>query len=489
MARIGQAGALLIGGGVGEPQPGRVALLAVCVACLALAPAVYLWDFTVDDALISVRYAQHVAAGIGWRFNVGGPATDGVTPLPWPVILAPFARTSDALAVLFRAKCISFAAWAAVACVMAAVVARRAAPVWTKLVVGLALAVCVPVAAHAASGMETGLAMALATGAALLHARPCAAAACAGLAVSLRPELLPWALVLAAGYGRARGGAVGAVRAAAIAFAPFVVCVVVRVIAFGRPAPLALLAKPSDLSHGLVYCGAALAVAVTPVLALAPLAARRAGGAAPVLLLAAFAHALAVIAVGGDWMPYARLMAPIAPSLAYAFVLIAPHERALLSCLRALAALALGAYVFVVAAPAGRHVGRDRAALVRDARPYLAGARAVAAVDVGWVGAATNATVVDCAGVTDPVIAALPGGHTSKRVDFAMLLDRGVDRVVLLAEPAAASTTSTIPEPGRYARVVEARLASDPLFADKMRVAGVVDMRSGPFAYFIFEKR
>src|SRR5262249_46499936 len=61
-------------------------------AALALASAAWMWGFTVDDALIPVRYARHLAAGQGWRFNLGGPATDGVTPLPWPLLLAPFAR-------------------------------------------------------------------------------------------------------------------------------------------------------------------------------------------------------------------------------------------------------------------------------------------------------------------------------------------------------------------------------------------------------------
>jgi hypothetical protein len=72
----------------------------------------------------------------------------------------------------------------------------------------------------------------------------------------------------------------------------------------------------------------------------------------------------------------------------------------------------------------------DRAALMREAHPYLDRARAVAAVDIGWVSATTEAHVVDLAGLTDPEFASLPGGHTSKRVDPAMLLERGVDVAV-----------------------------------------------------------
>ena len=60
-------------------------------------------------------------------------------------------------------------------------------------------------------------------------------------------------------------------RAAALAAAPFLVCAALRLAVFGRPAPLAVLAKPSDLSHGALYVGAATLVVLTPLLVAAPL--------------------------------------------------------------------------------------------------------------------------------------------------------------------------------------------------------------------------
>ena len=60
--------------------------------------------------------------------------------------------------------------------------------------------------------------------------------------------------------------------------------------------------------------------------------------------------------------------------------------------------------------------------------------RLVAAVDIGWIGAATPATLVDLAGVTDPSIAPLPGGHTTKRVPSSLLIQRQVDTLVLLLD-------------------------------------------------------
>jgi hypothetical protein len=117
-------------------------------------------------------------------------------------------------------------------------------------------------------------------------------------------------------------------------------------------------------------------------------------------------------------------------------------------------------YFFVTGTASGRGVARDRAELVARAQPYLAGARRVAALDVGWTSAATEAEIVDLAGLTDPAIAALPGGHTSKRIDAAMLLSRDPDVLLFYAQaPVDLSGWSE----GRYPRVVEARLARSEL--------------------------
>jgi hypothetical protein len=102
---------------------------------------------------------------------------------------------------------------------------------------------------------------------------------------------------------------------------------------------------------------------------------------------------------------------------------------------------------------------RDRLALIEQARAPLAGANRVATVDVGWVGAATNAEIIDLAGATDPEIAALPGGHTSKAVSGALLTGRAPDRLVFQLAPARNEQTSA----PRYARAIEQRLAADPL--------------------------
>lgn len=442
-----------------------------------------MWGFTVDDALIPVRYAHHLALGLGYRFDANGPSTDGVTPLPWSFLLAPLAAGS-AMTTLLRAKVLGLVAWTASGAVLGARVARiagrdraRTALAAASLVVmGLAFSI----GAWAASGMETGLATALATVAATRVERPRQAAVLAGLAAALRPEMVVWAVAIAAGAAIARpregereGGLRDALVAAGLAFLPFAACAVLRMVFFGRPAPLAVLAKPSDLLHGAVYAGAAAVVVLTPLLVCAPLALSRARGVALAVVVAFLAHALAVAAAGGDWMPYARLLVPVAPSLVIAFVELSKATRPAWSAARLAAAGVLGVLLAARAAPAGRSVYPDRADLVARARPVLEGARVVAALDIGWVGAATDAPIVDLAGLTDPSIALLPGGHTSKRVDVPMLLDRGVDTVIVYSD----------------ARVVEVRIVRSELFQSRFEAAEKLAVGSRGAFYTVYRRR
>jgi hypothetical protein len=445
-------------------------------ALAALLPALWMWGFTVDDALISVRYARHLADGLGWRFNAHGPSTDGVTPLPWPLVLAPLAR-ADALVVLARAKGLGLAAWVLTGAALGRAAGRVDSPAWTRVAALATMALSVPLAAHAVSGMETAVATSLATFAALRMDRPRTTAIFAGLAASLRPEMAPWAFALALGAvaanrgtTSANGGATSANRAAreprpwldacALALGPFVACAVVRAIAWGHPAPLALLAKPSDVAHGLAYAGAACVVSLVPVLVLAPVAVAREPRALAIVL-AALVHLAVVVVVGGDWMPYARLVVPVLPSLVYAAVLASRCAHAIPTAARATLAVLLGVTLVARGGTSGRTVGPDRAALVATARPWLEGVPRLAALDIGWPSAATEAEIIDLAGLTDPEIAALRGGHTSKRVDARFLLARRPDALLIDAPrglpPGGLAAWRDTATP----RAVEARLLDD----------------------------
>ncbi len=459
-------------------------------AAAALLPALWMWGFTVDDALITVRYARHVAEGAGWRFNLGGPSTDGVTPLPWPLLLAPFAR-AGALAVLVRAKLLGLVVWVVTGAALGRAVGRAPGPAWARASTLAAMSLSVPAAAHAVSGMETAVATALATWAVLLGDRPRAGALLAGLVASLRPEMAPWACVLAVGMTVTAGGGVARwIEAAAIALGPFTLCAVVRTLAWGRPAPLAVLAKPSDLEHGFAYAGAACAVTLVPVLVLAPIALVRQPRALTIVL-AAVAHVASIVVVGGDWMPYARLMVPVLPTLTYAAALIAGDGRPAATAARSLLAGVLGVTLLARGGTSGRSVGADREALVASARPVLdgEGVRRVASLDVGWVSAATEADIVDLAGLTDPEIAALPGGHTSKRVDARFLLARAPDALLIyapLGRPAGG--IEAWPETA-VQRAVEARLIREEVIAQRFGATAWLPLGTRGAGYVLLRQR
>jgi hypothetical protein len=274
----------------------------------------------------------------------------------------------------------------------------------------------------------------------------------------------------------------------ALALAPFAVCALARALAWGRPAPLAVLAKPSDLAHGLAYAGAACVVTLAPILVVAPLAlAGHARGRA--LALAGLAHVGSIVAVGGDWMPYARLMVPVVPSLVYAAVLASTRARPAWTALRSCAAIVVGVVLLARGGSSGRDVGTDRAALVVTARPWLEGAARVAALDIGWVSAATEADIVDLAGLTDLEIASLPGGHTSKRIDARFLLDRAPDTLLLYAPLGlpvgglAASRDLVTP------RAVEARLVDDDVIARHFAPAAWLPLGSSGAGYVLLRSR
>ena len=448
-----------------------------------------MWGFTIDDAFISIRYARHLMSGAGYRFNVNGPSTDGVTPLPWPFVLAALAHAS-AEGVLLRAKILNALAWLASSFALGRRIGAQEASPFVKLAAMLVLALSLPVAAGSVSGMETGVATALATLAAVQADRKKMYFACilAGISAAFRPEMIVWALVLAGSLSAPKRDAKCIAGALARAAAPFVVCAAARLVAFGRVAPLAVLAKPSDLTHGLVYVAAASLVALTPVLACAPIAIARSSNPTRAIALAGVAHLFAVALAGGDWMPYARLVAPIAPSLALAFVASSSHARPISSGTRVAVSIALGVYALLFAAPGGRHVERDRDSLIASSRPYLQDAHVVATADIGWPTAATEATIVDLAGLTDPNFAVLPGGHTSKRIEPSMILDRNPD-VILLYATAGVSTSSLDDwRTAEYGKLVDVRIANSPLISAHFDAIGFLPLGDRGAGYVVLSR-
>jgi len=419
----------------------RCTLAGALAAAFGMATA---WGFSVDDALISGRVAQHLARGQGYRFNPGGPIVDCVTPLGWAYLLAPFAR-SGALHAVFCAALGGGALWL----LAAAELGRRSAVLCSgarRIGFFLCLALSLPLGAWAIAGMETGLVLALGVGA---LTPGWAGALCAGFAAALRPELVPWAVVLSFGQALALGQAPAArFGALCVALAPSVVVAASRWAAFGQPVPLAVFAKPSDVEHGLRYAFGTLVLA-GPALGLLSLGAwRRVPPQLWAIAIAFGVHVAMLMGIGGDWMPLWRLAVPTFPGVLLVAAALAEQSSGWSNLLRALLLAACAAQLHYVLGPDTRAVRASQARTIAAGHELLSGAERVASVDVGWVAAASGRQIVDLAGVTDEEVAVLPGGHTSKRLPNDFLERRQVDALVLRRQA----------QPTRWAYAVDARV-------------------------------
>ncbi len=433
-------------------------------AILATLPALaWLWGFTVDDALITARVAAHVAGGLGARFNPHGRPVDAVTPLGYARVLALFAHC-DALGALRAGKWLGFASWLLAAGALGQLMAgtgrraRRFAPL-------AIVAVSAPLAAWSVSGMETGIVTLLAT----LGLLPGLGGALAlGVAAAWRPELVPFAWVLVAVRARVeRSAGLRVASVLVLAAGPVLLAAGLRLVCFGHVVPLSFYAKPSDFAHGLRYALGATAFTGLPWLLLAtPAQWARCPRQVRPLLAALLAHFFALVLCGGDWMALYRLAVPVLPCAALAAAYLAEHARPLPAALRFTLALCSALLLAVGLGPDARRVGADRARLIAAARPVLADDERIAALDVGWVGAASDAEVIDLAGVTDPEVAFFQGGHTSKRIPSAWLFARRPTAIVLLL---ARGGRLVVPyQQSAFARGVEQRVAQ--LVAAEFRV-------------------
>lgn len=442
-------------------QARRSALLGALAAAFGMLTA---WGFSVDDALISGRVAQHLAGGQGYRFNASGPSVDCVTPLGWAYLLAPFA-SGGAVHAVFCAALGGAALWL----LAAAELGRRAAELCSgarRVGFFLCLGASLPLGAWATAGMETGLVLALGVGA---LTPSLAGASCAGLAAALRPELVPWAVVLSFGQALAVGKAPAArLGALALALAPSVIVAASRWLAFGRPVPLAVFAKPSDFEHGLRYAFGTLCLA-GPALGLLAIGAwRRVPARLWAIALAFGVHVLMLIGLGGDWMPLWRLAVPTFPGVLLVGAALAEHSSGWSNLLRGLLLAGSAAQLHYALGTDTRAVRTNQARTIAAAHELLQGAERVASVDVGWVAAASGRQIVDLAGVTDPEVAVLPGGHTSKRLPLDFLERRAVDALVLRRQA----------EPQRYAYAVDARVLR-LRGADSFQAVGTIPLAAG----------
>lgn len=468
----------------------RVPLVISCAlgVIAALIPIVWEWGFTVDDALITARVAANIAHGFGHRFNTHGPVVDAVTPLGFEYLLVPFAKNGP-LAAMYFAKWLGAACGLLAGALLGREIGRGAGGVRAvsatddvpnceagarrlPFLALVPLALSAPFGAWCDAGMETGLVVLLATAA--IAVRSPVSLLFAGTAAALRPELCPWAAALLVGQLVTTRPSRGRIALSmSFVVGPPLVVALVRLSWFGHAVPLSFFAKPSDAEHGLRYVLGALLWTGAPALAVAPWTFRRLDSGSRVVLIAATVHAAALVVAGGDWMTLFRLFVPMLPGLLLVGARVLALSSLWASLVRSAVAVGTSAVLFANTGAVARRVLAARLALIDEARPVLAGHRHVAALDVGWVGAATDADVIDLAGVTDEVVARFPGGHTSKRIPERFLERRNVDTLVLFGEPAPSGGL----DGARFSRAVEVRAAreaagSDFRFEASLNLAG-----------------
>ena len=308
----------------------------------ALAPfllLVWRFDFLVDDAFISWRYAQHLAAGAGLVFNLGeATPVEGYTNLLWVLALALIQRLGIDPAL--GSRVLSVGCGVLLLWLFSGAVARRRPAPSSALLAGLFLATLPPLVVWATGGLET---MAFALSVFATHERlgaradggprPVQAGAWALLATLLRADGFVWVVVVLVAAGIARRREPGFARAlgtTALLFALGVAGVFLwRWLQYGELAPNTARAKVHlgalSLERGGLYVLSMLLA--IPSIAVAILAAclppmrkgpspRPLGGLALEAGLVLAGGCAYVILVGGDWMMMYRMLVPAMPFVA-----------------------------------------------------------------------------------------------------------------------------------------------------------------------------
>jgi arabinofuranosyltransferase len=355
---------------------GRAKLLPGVALGLALTAA-FAWrfDFLVDDAFISFRYARHLAEGHGLVWNIGeDPPVEGFSNFLWVALCAGFealglspligSRVASTLAALWLT-------WNVARAVAARAPAGSGLSTWSAVF----LATLPPIGVWATSGLETMAVAATVFACFEALARPndaanpgaarrtWLAAFWAACVVLLRADGFVWisaALAAAAcvrwldarGDGRAAPGTFALRPLAPVALAALATTlayVLWRHSYFGEWGPNTARVKvhvdAQALERGLKYIASlGLAVLSLPLaLAGAVFVARRDRThlAAPALVFVGLASSYVAL-VGGDWMMMHRMLVPALPFAALAFtaLLAAISSKALRAALGA-GALAL----------------------------------------------------------------------------------------------------------------------------------------------------
>jgi len=418
--------------------------LIVAAAGLVSAHCLWFRDHRVDDAFITMRYARHLAEGIGPVFNAG-ERVEGYTNFLWMALLAgahALGLPQPIVAVGLGATCVVL------------VVAFVATAPWQGLgrdvgpAAGLMLACCGSFVYWGTSGLETGLFSALllvslwlfGIGEARRSTRLDALLAVTlALATLTRPEgVLVWLLLVIARAlerrGRLRPEDLGLVL-------PYLAIVGAHVAwrwaYYGQLLPNSYHAKVGhridEVAMGWRYLAECLtAYGILFLAALGALGRRGVSRRALALLGGIVVVFTAyIVGVGGDNFPLLRFFAPVMPALC---LLAAAGIQRLPSRLLRAVALAVACVLIVLPSLGGRQFQRAShdtwdvqvwSELGQWLDEHLVDGESVALNPVGAVGYHCRHRVVDMLGINDATIARSepclgPPGHN--RADAAHVL-------------------------------------------------------------------
>jgi len=326
------------------PRPSGLLPFAAALGPFLL--LVWRFDFLVDDAFISWRYAQHLAAGQGLVFNVGeAQPVEGFTNLLWVLAMALVHRLGLDPAVASRA--LSVGAGVLLCWLFCGAVARRGTDRVTAAAAALFFATLPPLVVWATGGLET-MPFALCVFAVYERLlpradggpRPVQAGVWAMLATLLRADGFVWIAIVLAVVALARRREPELRRALRTTAAMFVLAAggvfLWRWLEYGQLAPNTARAKVHlgalSLERGSCYVASMLlAIPSMPLAVLAALRARKRDRLAWESAAIALGGCGYLVLVGGDWMMMYRMLVPAMPWIALLFLCgieaLAPRAR------------------------------------------------------------------------------------------------------------------------------------------------------------------
>jgi hypothetical protein len=392
-------------------QPGRAGLLAA--VCVAAAVRLWLGPHVIDDAYITFRYSDRIAAGLGFTYNDGQHVLGTTSPL-FALLLAAAARAHVPLAAV--ALALSIAADTA-SILLGAAFLRRAGGELAAILYALLLAGWPMFVRYAVSGLETSLYVALLLAALYLmeRERPVALGVTLAALVLCRIDGGLMAFICALAICR-RPTAYATYMAACVAIAPWLIFTLWY---FHSPVPASVQAKAqmrSTIGGAATIFGTFFLSGPYRVFSLLALpggvaGARSSSAGMRVGLLWWVAYA-ALFIVTGAFGPYPWYLVPLLPVyfMALALTIELAVRRVFSSALQPMASLTIVTVVVIglgVRLPAHRRTLDDwgaREAAYRDVAERVVDRRdcVLAATEIGAVGYFYRGPILDLMGLVSP---------------------------------------------------------------------------------------